>query len=129
MDEFETANALGDRRNGYKYMGVYYRIGNLAERYQSVDYFNQLAILYRARDLKKIGFDKFFECLLVDLAKLEKTGIEVDWRLGNQNGTINLKDTICFILADSLAANAISGLLEKRVLVLEKIQLVIYLKI
>lgn len=84
------------------------RIGNLDERYQSLDFLTQLAILVKRKDVKEYGLEMIFKPILDDLKLLETNGIEVEL-----NGKkIQLFGTISYFVADNLAANGVSGLVE-----------------
>jgi len=103
-DAYDTANPLGDHRLD-KINGTYFRIGNMENSLQSVDYFTQAGIICENDLLKKYGYDKIYEPLIQDLLKLETEGIQVKYK----NNFVNLKGTISMLPADNLAANTIGG--------------------
>ena len=106
-DAYDSANPLGDRRLE-KLNDTYFRIGNLDNCYQSIDYLTQASIICKTKHLKKHGYNTIYEPLLKDIKQLETEGIEIEY---NQK-KINLKGTISLFPADNLAANAIGGYVE-----------------
>ncbi|CAF0996417.1 unnamed protein product [Brachionus calyciflorus] len=109
LDEFETSNPLGDNRKKYKMYAVYFKIGNLPYKYQSKSHYIQLAMLFNPELIKIFGFDRVLEPLILDLQRLEVYGIDLE--VANA-GFINIRGTLCFVVADNLAANGIGGFTE-----------------
>lgn len=108
MDDFGLADPLGDLKNDYKITTVYFKIGNLPAKFQSTNHFTQLALLCCPKVLKSLGYDVVFDQLINDIKLLETEGINIEY-----NGqTINLRGTISYLVADSLAANSIGGFIE-----------------
>ena len=105
IDGYSNCNPLGPARQAYKVTTIYFRIGNLDQQYQSVDYFTQLAIICYDKQLKYYGYQTIFAPLIADLKILETDGIDVTY----QNELINLKGTISYICQDNLAGNEIGG--------------------
>ena len=108
IDEFGTSDPLGDSKNNYKITGVYYKIGNLPYRFQGTNHFTQLAMLFFPEDLKRLGYDEMFSPLIKDIKFLETQGIDIEFN----NQIVNLKGSISYLVADSLAANSIGGYIE-----------------
>ena len=108
MDDFETNNPLGDQRKEDKINAVYFRIGNLDNCYQSLDYVNQAVILSDSKYIKKYGYKKILEPLINELKIIEKTGIEIKFN----RQILNLKGAVSYFVADNLAANSLGGFVE-----------------
>ena len=108
VDDFDSANPLGDSRNCNKISGTYFRIGNFDNGYQSLNYVTQTAILCDSKHVKQFGIKKIYQPLLDDLKVLETTGISIQYN----NNTVILKGSISFFPADNLAANSIGGFVE-----------------
>ncbi len=106
-DAYDSANPLGDRRLE-KLNDTYFRIGNLENCFQSIDYLTQTSIICDYNLLKKHGYNVIYDPLVQDLKKLETEGIEVE----HNNEKITLKGTISLFHGDNLALNAIGGYVE-----------------
>ncbi|CAF0824860.1 unnamed protein product [Brachionus calyciflorus] len=108
IDECETSNPIGDNRKIYKMTGVYFKIGNLDNRFQSANHLTFIVMIFKSKFLNKYSYETILNCLQEDLKKLETEGILVEY-----NGTlIKLLGSISFICADSLGANSFGGLVE-----------------
>ncbi len=68
----------------------------------------QLAILAKRKDVKEFGLGTFFKPILDDLKILETSGIDID-HVGKK---LKLYGTISYFVADNLAANGVSGMVE-----------------
>jgi hypothetical protein len=104
-DSFDANNALGDQRKKDKPNGTYFRIGNFANAYQSLNHFTRVSILSYVDQIKEFGYAKIYEPLLADIKLLEINGIKIKYK----EQEITLKATISFFPADNLAANSIGG--------------------
>ncbi len=85
--------------------GVYFRLGNLPEENLSSDCLTQLALIFDSSLLKTYDYLDIFKPLLNDIKKQETEGLDIEYKGEN----VNIKGTISFIIAESLAANGIGG--------------------
>ena len=107
-DGFDCGNPLGDSRKSLKYVGVYFKINNFDPIFMGKLQFIQLICICKSSLVKKYGMNKLLRPAIEEIKKLEVDGVDIKF-----NGeTINLKGTICFNCADSLAANSSAGLVE-----------------
>lgn len=81
IDAFTTTNVLGDLKKNYKQQGGHYRLNNLDISLQSKDYFTQLAVLFDNQYVEKYGYMRLLKNLVNDIKILEKTGIQVGYKL------------------------------------------------
>jgi hypothetical protein len=102
MDAYSDNNALQDAKNKDKIHGMYFKLNNLDEKLLSKDYVTQLILLIDDTLTKKYTFKVLLNCLIKDLITLEQVGIQVDDKA--------IRGTIIYIVADSLGANQIMGL-------------------
>ena len=107
-DDFTVTNPIGTRCKKNKIGAVYYSLGNLSPKYRSKLDNIQLAALCRAQYVKKYGLEKFFEPIVSDIKSLESNGINVQF----EGRSYNFKGTVCFVVADNLAAHAVGGYFE-----------------
>lgn len=103
IDEFEVCNPLGTSR---KITAVYWTLLNLPAKCRSTLASIQLALLGKSCDVKRFGFDKFFDPLVKDIGHLEQQGVFV--KLLNSN----LKGTVFCVCADNLGAYSLAGFQE-----------------
>lgn len=106
VDDFEVCNPLGTSRKKHKITAVYFVLANLPTELRSSLTSIYLAVLSKAVDVKKFGYEKVLEPLLNDLAILEQEGVYIA-SLGK-----NIKGTVQCVSADNLGAHSISGLVE-----------------
>ncbi|CAF0799181.1 unnamed protein product [Brachionus calyciflorus] len=108
IDDFNLFNPLGDNRKKNRLTGIYFRVGNLPNLYQSADYFTQLALLFDSNILDEFVYSKILERFINDLKKLENEGLEI---MKNEK-LLKFRGTLSFICADNLGANKIGGFVE-----------------
>lgn len=103
VDDFEICNPL---RKKHKITAVYWMFGNLPHSSRSTLSSVYLALLCKAVDIKRFGFDEELAPLLKDIAVLEHDGIYIS-SVGQ-----NVKGSLFSIAADNLGAHSIYGLVE-----------------
>jgi hypothetical protein len=108
INGFCPVNSLSDCKNEYKMTAVYFKIGNLPHYMISENHATQLAIMCPTFTLKELDYHTVFEKLINDIKILEEQGID----LFHNNEVVNLKGTICYIVADNLGANGKGGFVE-----------------
>ncbi|XP_026777285.1 uncharacterized protein LOC113531030 [Pangasianodon hypophthalmus] len=106
FDDFEVCNPLGTSRKIHKVTAVYWVLGNFPAHARSTLASINLAILCKADDTKRFGFQKVLEPLLTDLQSLEKDGIFIP-SLGKV-----MKGTVVSVVADNLGAHSVGGFVE-----------------
>ncbi|KAK2857880.1 hypothetical protein Q7C36_005799 [Tachysurus vachellii] len=106
IDDFEVCNPLGTSRKIHKVTAVYWVLGNFPAHARSTLASINLAILCKADDTKRFGFQKVLEPLLTDLQSLEKDGIFIP-SLGKV-----MKGTVVSVVADNLGAHSVGGFIE-----------------
>ncbi|CAF0997812.1 unnamed protein product [Brachionus calyciflorus] len=79
IDECEACNPIGDNRKKYKMTGVYFKIGNLGNRFQSVNQLTFLVMLFKSQFLKNYRYASILKRLHQDLRFFETDGIIVKW--------------------------------------------------
>lgn len=106
IDDFEVCNPLGTSRKIHKVTAVYWVLGNFPAHARSTLASINLAILCKADDTKRFGYQKVLEPLLTDLQSLEKDGIFIP-----SLGKI-MKGTVVSVVADNLGAHSLGGFVE-----------------
>lgn len=106
IDDFEVCNPLGTSRRKHKLCGIYWTLSNLPSGSHSSLSSIYLAVLYKAVDVGKFGYDHVLRPLLHDVKILEEEGIFIPL-LGKC-----LKGTIQVVVADNLGAHSIAGFNE-----------------
>lgn len=106
VDDFEICNPLGTSRKKHKVTAVYWVIADVPSELRSQLTSINLALLCKANDIKKFGYDTVLEPLLNDLITLEKEGIFFP-TVGK-----NIRGTVFCVSADNLGAHSLSGLVE-----------------
>jgi hypothetical protein len=87
---------------------VYFKIGNLPHYMISENHATQLAIMCHSFTLTELDYHFVFEKLINDIKILEEQEIDIF----HNNEVVNLKGTICYIVADNLCASGIGGFFE-----------------
>lgn len=105
-DEFETVNPLGSKTGGHKVGAIYFIIRNLPAVFNSVLHNIHLLALFYAVDLKRFGFNKILEQIVLDLKHIETVGIY------NASLDTHIKGTLIGISHDNLGGNQIMGFVE-----------------
>lgn len=103
IDDFEICNPLGTSRKKHKITAVYWVFGNIPHSTLSSVY---LALLCKAVDIKRFGYEKVLAPLLKDIAILERDGIYIS-SFGQ-----NVKGSVFCVAADNLGAHSICRLVE-----------------
>lgn len=104
-DDFEVCNPLGTSRKKQKITAVYWTLANLPPGLRSTLFAINLAILCKAVDVKRFGYDIVLEPLLKDLSVLEQ-GVFVAY------AGKNIKGSVYCVAADNLGAHSLGGLVE-----------------
>ena len=106
VDDFEICNPLGTSRKKHKVTAVYWVLADAPPKLRSQLTSIYLALLCKANDIKKFGYETVLEPLLRDLTTLEREGVFVP-QVGK-----NIRGTVLCISADNLGAHSLSGLVE-----------------
>lgn len=106
IDDFEVCNPLGTSKKIHKITAVYWVLLNLPAKFRSTLPSIQLALLGKSNDVKKFGFDKFFDPLLKDMKDLEQQGVFVEAL------NAHLRGTVFCVCADNLGAHGLAGFQE-----------------
>jgi len=104
IDEFEVCNPIGSKKGKHKVLGVYYLVGNMANKYCSEIKFINLCMLVKYHFIKQYDphYQKLFSPLIKELKLLASKG-EV-------NGTKHhFRAALATVSADNLSAHAIAG--------------------
>ena len=72
-DEFEVCNPIGSKRGKHKVLGVYYLVGNMANKYWSEMKFISLCMLLMEYDP---NYEKLFCPLIEELKLLASRGVD-----------------------------------------------------
>lgn len=106
VDDFEVCNPLGTSRKKHTITAVYWILANVPPGLHSTLSAINLAILCKAVDVKRFGYDIVLEPLLKDLSVLEQEGVFVAC------AGKNVKGTVYCVAADNLGAHSLGGLVE-----------------
>ncbi|XP_056450915.1 uncharacterized protein LOC130386152 isoform X1 [Gadus chalcogrammus] len=106
IDDFEVCNPLGTSRKKHKITAVYWVLANIPPQFRATLKSIYLAVLCKATDVKKYGYEAVLEPLLKDLVQLEEEGLFIP-ALGKK-----IKGTIVSVVADNLGAHSIGGFVE-----------------
>lgn len=106
VDDFEVCNPLGTSKKKHKITAVYWLLANMPPELRSALTSIHLAVLSKAEDVRRFGYDVILEHLLNDLCTLEQEGVFIA-RYGK-----NIKGTVLNVVADNLGAHAVGGLVE-----------------
>ena len=106
VDDFEICNPLGTSRKKHKVTAVYWILADAPHELRSQLTSIYLALLCKANDIKKFGYETVLEPLLKDLTTLEREGVFLP-QVGK-----NIRGTVFCISADNLGAHSLSGLVE-----------------
>ena len=104
VDDFKICNPLGTSRKKHKITAVYWVFGNLPHSSRSTLSSVYLALLCKAVDNKRFGYDEVLAPLLKDIAVLERDGIYIS------SVVQNVKGSVFSVAADNLGAHSICGL-------------------
>ena len=107
-DDFTVSNPLGNKTRNFKVTGVYFTLGNIDSRLNSKLQSIQLAVLCKARYVKKYGFGLVLAQLIDDVKLLEEKGVTVNFELK----CFNFLGTIPFVVSDNLGAHSLGGFQE-----------------
>nr|XP_023659143.1 uncharacterized protein LOC111839439 isoform X2 [Paramormyrops kingsleyae] len=77
-DDFETTNPLGSKTKIHKMGAVYFAIRNLSPEFNSLLSNLHLCVLFNSVDRDTYGFERIMEPLIVDIKKLECSGVQVE---------------------------------------------------
>ena len=108
-DEFQIANALGNKTHKYKIASFYYVLGNLSAKYRAKLKDVHLAILCEASLMKTHSYSAILRPFLDDVKILETEGLEIVF----EESTHKFFGTISMLVADNLAAQCHWWLLSK----------------
>lgn len=106
IDDFEVCNPLGTSWKKHKITAVSWVLANVPPQFRATLKSIYLAVLCKAVDVKKYGYEVVLEPLLKDLVQLEEEGIFIP--LVGQK----IKGTIFSLIADNLGAHSIGGFSE-----------------
>lgn len=99
-------NPLGISQKKHKITAVYWVLANVPPQFRATLKSIYLAVLCKAVDVKKYGYEAVLEPLLTDLVQLEEEGLFIPV-FGKK-----IRGTIVGVVADSLGAHSIGGFLE-----------------
>lgn len=106
INDFEVCNPLGTSRKKHKITGVYWVLANVPPQFRATLKSIYLALLCKAVDVKKYGYEAVLEPLLKYIVQLEEEGLFIPVF------EKKIKGTIVGVVADNLAAHSIGGFLE-----------------
>lgn len=106
IDDFEVCNPLGTSRKKHKITAVYWVLANVPLQFRATLKSIYLAVLCKAVDVKKYGYEAVLEPLLKDIVQLEEEGVFIPL-FGKK-----IKGTIVSVVADNLGAHSLGGFLE-----------------
>jgi len=101
-----VCNPLGTSRKKHKITAVYWVLANVPPQFRATLKSIYLALLCKAVDVKKYGYEAVLEPLLKDIAKLEEEGLFIPL-YGKK-----IKGTVVSVVADNLGAHSLGGFLE-----------------
>ena len=104
-DDFQVANPLGNKTVFHKMSGVYMQLANIPFEYRSRLIDIHLVMVYQANMLATFGYKNLLRPLIDDLKVLEEFGVQIS--LLEQNYVF--RGTLVMVIADNLAAHALSG--------------------
>ena len=100
-------NPRGSKRGKHKVLGVYYPVGNMANKYCSEIKFINLCTLLKYQFIKQYDphYQKLFSPLIEELKLLASKGLE-----GKVDGTKHhFRAALATVSADNLSAHAVAG--------------------
>ncbi|KAL2096068.1 hypothetical protein ACEWY4_008216 [Coilia grayii] len=108
IDEFEVVNPVGSKRGKHKLTAVYFKIGNLDNKFLSQLQNTYLSTLVRHKLIQTgcTDYDEVFHPLLSDVRILETQGVSL--KCGGEEKIFH--STIATVSADNLSAHDVSGL-------------------
>lgn len=106
IDDFEVCNPLGTSRRKHKITAVYWVLANVPPQFRATLKSIYLALLCKAVDVKKYGYEAVLQPLLKDLVQLEEEGLFIPVFARK------IKGTVVSIIADNLGAHSICGFVE-----------------
>ena len=104
-DDFGVVNPLGNKTVKHKMSAFYFQLGNLHMKYRSKLSDIQLLMIFPAKMMNIFGYASLLKPLIDDLHLLEMNGIDVF--LSHQS--FKFYGTVTMVIADNLAAHALSG--------------------
>ncbi|XP_028412421.1 uncharacterized protein LOC114535241 [Dendronephthya gigantea] len=108
-DEIEVVNPLGSKTSKHKLGCFYWILGNISPQYRSTMRAIQLFAIAKYKYIKEFGIDNILRPFVDDVNKLASDGGVV---LQTFAGLQKFRGTLVLFLADTPAANSVSGFKE-----------------
>lgn len=99
---------VGSSKTVHKMLAIYYTLGNLSSHDCLKSENIQLVLLCKEANVKMFSFDKVVSNLILDLKKLEQTGILLP-HISREN---LIRGTVFCICGDNLGSHQIGGFVE-----------------